>query len=89
MAMVDAHQHFWDPAVTEFGWMTEAHAPIRRRFGPEDLRPALVENGVEATVLVQTWHSVEETREFLAIFRRACRLRRRRHRLGRPDRSGG
>ena len=67
MAMVDAHQHFWDPAVTEFGWMTEAHAPIRRRFGPEDLRPALVENGVEATVLVQTWHSVEETREFLAI----------------------
>jgi L-fuconolactonase len=66
MAVVDSHQHFWDPAVTEFGWMTEAHEPIRRRFAPEDLRPVLAANGVDATVLVQTWHSRDETRNFLA-----------------------
>jgi L-fuconolactonase len=66
MKVIDSHQHFWDPAVTEFSWMTEAHKPIRRRFTPEDLRPVLAANGVDATVLVQTWHSIEETRDFLA-----------------------
>ena len=66
MVVVDSHQHFWDPAVTEFTWMTDAHAPIRRRFGPEDLGPLLAANGVDATVLVQTWHSVDETCDFLA-----------------------
>jgi L-fuconolactonase len=67
MAVIDSHQHFWDPSVTEFTWMTDVHKPIRRRFGPEDLRPLLAENGVDASVLVQTWHSVDETRDFLAI----------------------
>jgi L-fuconolactonase len=66
MAVIDSHQHFWDPAVTQFDWMTEEHEPIRRRFRPEDLRPVLKTNGVDATVLVQTWHSMDETRDFLA-----------------------
>jgi L-fuconolactonase len=66
MPVIDSHQHFWDPAVTEFSWMAEVHKPIRRRFGPEDLRPLLAANDVDATVLVQTWHSVDETRDFLA-----------------------
>jgi L-fuconolactonase len=66
MAVIDSHPHFWDPAVTEFSWMTEVHKPIRRRFGPEDLRPLLAANDVDATILVQTWHSVDETRDFLA-----------------------
>jgi len=46
--------------------MTEALAPIRRRFGPEDLRPLLAANGIDQTILVQTRSSLDETREFLA-----------------------
>ena len=46
--------------------MTDALAPIRRRFGPEDLKPLLVANGVDRTILVQTRSSLDETREFLA-----------------------
>jgi L-fuconolactonase len=46
--------------------MTDALAPIRRRFGPEDLRPLLAANGVDRTILVQTRSSLDETREFLA-----------------------
>jgi L-fuconolactonase len=65
--VVDAHQHFWDPARAEYPWMTEELAPIRRRFGPEHLRPLLAERGVDRTVLVQTRSSLEETREFLAV----------------------
>jgi L-fuconolactonase len=65
--IVDAHQHFWDPAKAGYPWLTEALAPIRRRFGPEDLRPALAERGVDRTVLVQTRSSLDETREFLSV----------------------
>lgn len=65
--VVDAHQHFWDPGRADYPWLTDSLAPIRRRFGPEDLRPVLVERGVEYTVLVQTRSSLDETREFLRI----------------------
>jgi len=64
--VVDAHHHFWDPARATYPWMTDALAPIRRRFGPEDLRPLLAANGVDQTILVQTRASLDETREFLA-----------------------
>ena len=64
--VIDAHHHFWDPARAKYPWMTEALAPIRRRFGPEDLKPLLAANGVDQTILVQTRSSLDETREFLA-----------------------
>ena len=65
MVSVDAHQHFWDPARATYPWMTDALAPIRRRFGPEDLEPLLAANGIDRTILVQTRSSLDETREFL------------------------
>ncbi|HEV2011678.1 MAG TPA: amidohydrolase family protein [Candidatus Limnocylindria bacterium] len=64
--VVDAHHHFWDPARAAYPWMTDALASIRRRFGPEDLRPLLAANGVDRTILVQTRSSIDESREFLA-----------------------
>src|SRR6266513_1607746 len=64
--VIDAHHHFWDPAKASYPWMTEALAPIRRRFGPEDLQPLLAANGIDRTILVQTRSSIDETREFLA-----------------------
>jgi L-fuconolactonase len=65
--IVDAHHHFWDPAGAEDPWLTDGLAAIRRRFGPEDLAPELAMAGVEATILVQTRSSLDETREFLAL----------------------
>jgi L-fuconolactonase len=64
--VVDAHHHFWDPARAAYPWMTDALAPIRRRFGPDDLGPLLASSGVDRTILVQTRSSLDETREFLA-----------------------
>ena len=63
--IVDAHHHFWDPTRRTYAWMGDELAAIRRPFGPDDLRPLLVANGVDRTVLVQTISSVEETRGFL------------------------
>lgn len=64
---IDAHHHFWNPALRDYPWMTgDALEPIRRPIGPEDLRPDLAATGIDGTVLVQTVGQVEETVEFLA-----------------------
>jgi len=63
--MIDAHHHLWDPARREYPWMGDELRVIRRRFGPDDLRPLLVDNGIDQTIVVQTVSSVDETREFL------------------------
>ncbi|MCC7024796.1 MAG: amidohydrolase family protein [Thermomicrobiales bacterium] len=66
--VVDAHHHFWMPGRYDYYWMAGPELePIRRPFGPGDLKPLLDAAGVDATVLVQTVPSVEETREFLRI----------------------
>jgi L-fucono-1,5-lactonase len=63
--IVDAHQHFWDPARAHYPWLTDEVAPLRRRFGPEDLEPELRRHGVGGTVLVQARSSLDETRALL------------------------
>ena len=63
--IVDAHHHFWDPALADYPWMTDGVAAIRRRFGPEDLEPLLREHGVDGTVVVQARASLDETRSLL------------------------
>jgi L-fuconolactonase len=51
--IVDAHVHLWDAAHTPQPWMTAEHQAIARPFGPDDLRPLLDRNGIDAVVLVQ------------------------------------
>ena len=65
--IVDAHQHFWDPAVAEYPWLTDEVAPLRRRFGPEDLEPLLSAHGVRGSVVVQARGSLDETRMLLEL----------------------
>src|SRR3989442_2510445 len=65
--VIDAHQHFWDPARARYSWLTDERAAIRRRFAPEDLRPVLQANGVDRTIVVEARSSLEETRELLAL----------------------
>lgn len=69
--VVDSHHHFWTPDRHDYSWMAGAEMdPIRRSFGPADLRPQLTEAGVDYSVLVQTVPSVAETREFMAVAER-------------------
>ncbi|PDT88400.1 amidohydrolase [Bradyrhizobium sp. Y36] len=66
--IIDAHQHFWDPARADYPWMAaEELAPIRRAFGPADLAPLLTASRIDASIVVQCRSSLEETEEFLAI----------------------
>jgi L-fuconolactonase len=65
---IDAHHHFWDPSRYRYPWMVGAALdPIRRAFGPAELRSAMQPAGVTGTVLVQTLSDVAETREFLQL----------------------
>jgi predicted TIM-barrel fold metal-dependent hydrolase len=36
---IDAHQHFWNYSPSEYEWIDEALAALRRNFLPEDLEP--------------------------------------------------
>lgn len=66
--VIDAHQHFWNPARADYPWMQDAEmAPLRRAFGPADLAPLLAENAIKASIVVQCRSSLEETEEFLAL----------------------
>ena len=66
--IVDAHQHFWNPARGDYGWLKPDN-PIHRVFTPADLRPLMTEAGVDTTVLVQAAPTLEETDYMLGIAR--------------------
>jgi L-fuconolactonase len=63
---IDAHHHVWDLDVRDQPWTAELPA-LRRSFGIDELRPALVASEVDATVLVQTIAIEAETPELLAL----------------------
>lgn len=66
--LIDAHQHFWDPARADYPWMNAPElTPIRRAFGPADLSPLLKANGIDASIVVQCRSALEETEEFLRV----------------------
>jgi L-fuconolactonase len=64
--IVDAHQHFWDPARADYPFL-EGVPSLRRRFGPEDLQPELDSNQIDASIAVQARSSLDETEQLLAI----------------------
>ena len=63
---IDAHHHVWDLDVREQPWTAELPA-LHRSFGIDELRPTLVTNEIDATVLVQTICITDETPELLAL----------------------
>jgi len=66
MIKIDSHHHFWDPDRATYPWMTDDLAPIRRRFGPADLRPLIDGMRISRTILVQPRSRTNETEEFIA-----------------------
>jgi L-fuconolactonase len=66
--IIDAHQHFWDPARGDYGWL-QPDNPIHRVFSSADLQPLMAETCVDATILVQAAPTPEETDYMLGIAR--------------------
>ena len=70
---MDAHHHVWDLDTRDQPW-TAGLPALRRSFSLSDLRPHLVANRVQATVIVQTVCVAEETPEMLALANEATEV---------------
>lgn len=64
---IDSHHHLWAINETDYVWMSEAHAVIRRDFLAPDLHAVLDASGLDGTVAVQARQMVEES-AFLLTF---------------------
>lgn len=71
---IDAHQHFWNPARGDYDWMPMDNPTLARSYGPSDLEPHLIANGIDRTVLVQAAATVEETEYMLGIADASARV---------------
>lgn len=67
--VIDAHQHFWDPASRQAPAIPVDH-PLYRPFRPEDLEPSLHAASVDGTVVVQSADSLLETEGLLDLAKR-------------------
>ncbi|MDG5498001.1 amidohydrolase family protein [Niveispirillum sp. BGYR6] len=67
MSIIDAHQHFWDPARGDYGWLTPALPDLYRPFLPADLWPLLDEAGIAGTILIQAAPTAAETDYMLGL----------------------
>jgi L-fuconolactonase len=66
---IDAHQHYWDPARGDYGWLTPELEILYRTFSPADLKPLRERAGIERTVVVQAAPTIEETHYLLNLAR--------------------
>jgi L-fuconolactonase len=64
---IDAHQHFWAYNSSEYGWIDESMAILRRDFLPKDLQPELEFAGFQGCVAVQARQTLEETHWLLKL----------------------
>lgn len=64
---IDSHQHYWNYNTTDYGWMGEEMAAIRRDFLPADLLPELKSIAFDGSIAVQARQSAEETRWLLEL----------------------
>lgn len=58
---IDAHQHFWQLARRNGAWPPPELTAIHRDFMPSHLIPLLKQHRIDATVLVQSLPSTEDT----------------------------
>ncbi len=65
--IVDSHVHFWRYSASEYGWIDDSMAGLRRDFLPADLKAETDASGVDACVAVQARQSLEETRWLLEL----------------------
>jgi L-fuconolactonase len=64
---IDAHQHFWQYEPSEYGWIDDSMAALRRDFLPADSAREMAQAGFDACVAVQARQTLEETRWLLAL----------------------
>ncbi len=67
MTVIDAHQHYWQPARGDYDWMPMDNPVLARPYDPSQLEPILGSHGIDRTVLVQAAATVCETEYMLGL----------------------
>jgi L-fuconolactonase len=73
--VIDAHHHLWRYSATDYDWINDDMAALRRDFLPKDLMAELTNAGVDGAVTVQARQSLEETRWLLELARSSKAIR--------------
>lgn len=58
---IDSHQHFWKYDPKRHGWIDDRMKLIRKDFLPENLKPLLDANQIDACIAIQAEESLVET----------------------------
>jgi len=69
MIRIDAHQHFWRYRAADYPWMGEGMERLRRDCLPQQLRPLLDAQGIDACIAVQARAAAGETDFLLDLAR--------------------
>lgn len=64
---IDSHHHLWAINDTDYVWMTEAHATIRRDFLLPEMQSAFASGGIGGSVVVQARQMIAETGWLLGL----------------------
>jgi L-fuconolactonase len=66
--IIDAHQHFWNPARGDYGWMeSDGAKPLRKCYLPQDFMAIKNQFDIDKTVLVQAAPTIQETEYMLGL----------------------
>jgi len=64
---IDAHQHYWQTARNDYGWLTPSSGRLYADYMPDQLKPQLLARGIESSILVQAAPTVAEAEFMLGI----------------------
>lgn len=64
---LDAHQHYWQPARGDYGWMPKDDPVLSRPYAPSDLTETREALGITGTILVQAAPTLAETEYMLGL----------------------
>ena len=59
--IIDSHQHFWNYNPERDTWIDESMQVLKKNFLPKNLKPILINNGIDGCISVQADQSYQET----------------------------
>jgi L-fuconolactonase len=74
MYLLDTHTHLWRYRAEDYPWIDQSRSAIARDFLVTDLEGALASGGIDAAILVQARHSVQETEWLLEVADESARV---------------
>jgi L-fuconolactonase len=73
--VIDAHHHLWRYSASEYGWIDDKMAALRKDFLPAEIAAVFAEAGVDGGIAVQARQTVEETQWLLELARNCPTIR--------------